>query len=108
MRGVPLSRCVALQRAFDPANLATAEARINAAAAFLEGEINAQTLADLNNGQFAALIDFVDWKGEAVFLGSPIFDWLADGNLTLPPTELATYDKRGRGERDMWNLGNSE
>lgn len=94
-------------RAFDPQN-PDPQTAINTAAAFLEGEINARTFADLNEGQFAALIDFVAWKGEAVFLGSPIFDWLETGNLTLPPGELAMYDKRGRGERDMWNLGNSE
>lgn len=103
-----MTQCLALQRAFDLANIATAEARINESAAYLEGVIPAASFADVNTGQFAALIDFVIWKGPPAYVASPVSGWVANGNLTLPPYELAAYGKRGLAERDMWNLGNSE
>ena len=98
---------MALLRAFDPNN-ANPTSAILAAASQIEVALSARSFADVNEGQFAALIDFVIWKGLAFFLSDPIFTWVSGGNLTLPPDEFATYGKRGIGEQQMWNLGNSE
>lgn len=107
MRAPPVSRCLALLRHFDPDNPDMA-GTINTAAAAIEGLIVLRSFDDLNEGQFAALIDFVIWKGMPVFEGSILHEWIDGGNLTLPPAELAAYGVRGVSERDMWNLGNSE
>lgn len=107
MRTPPTSRCLALLRHFDPTNPDPGGA-VNVAAAALEGLIVPGSFDDLNEGQFAALIDFVIWKGMSVFEGSILHEWIDGGNLTLPPAELAAYGVRGVSERDMWNLGNSE
>ena len=106
-RTPPTSRCLALLRAFDKDNPDTAGA-IDTAASQLEALISPRSFADLNEGQFAALIDFVIWKGIDIFTGDQIHEWVEGGNLTLLPGELALYGVRGISERDMWNLGNSE
>ncbi len=108
MREPPTSRCLALQRVFDPNNLATATDRIAAAGVAIETAMDARSFTDLNEGQFAALIDLVLWKGIDWFTGSAIFGWANTGNLTYPTDALAALGKRGMAERDMWNLGNSE
>jgi GH24 family phage-related lysozyme (muramidase) len=106
-RTPPTSRCLALLRAFDKNNPDMAGA-ISTAAAAIEANLSPQALADLNEGQFAALIDFVIWKGIDAFLADVLFGWIQNGNLTLPPARLAALGLRGLAERDMWNLGNSE
>lgn len=107
MRVPPTSRCLALLRAFDKDN-ADPVGAVTAAAAQLEGLIAARSFADLNEGQFAAIIDFVICNGLPAFEASPLHGWIEDGNLTLPPAELSAYGKRGIAEQQMWNLGNSE
>ena len=106
-RTPPTSRCLSLLRHFDPDN-ADMQGAIDGAAAALEALIAPRSFADLNEGQFAALIDFVIWKGIDIFSGSILHEWVDGGNLTLPPDDLAAYGVRGVSERDMWNLGNSE
>lgn len=104
-RQIPMAPCLALLRSFDPDNQ-TPQQTIATAAGEVEGSINEQTMADLNNGQFAALIDFVIWHGIDIFEASVLFDWMENGNLTLPPGELRTYGARGKAEADVWNTGN--
>ena len=106
-RTPPTSRCVALLRAFDKTN-PDMQGAIDTAATAIENTISAPAMADLNEGQFAALIDLYIWKGADWFAASNILAWVENGNLTLPVPALAVLGNRGIAERDMWNLGNSE
>jgi GH24 family phage-related lysozyme (muramidase) len=101
-----MAPCLALLKAFEPQN-ATPQQTIAAAAAYLNGALNAEALAELNDGQFAALIDNVIWRGQAAFAASNIFAWVQGGNFTLPVATFTFLGARGAAERDVWNIGNS-
>lgn len=101
-----MAACLALLKAFDPDN-PTPQQAIAGAAAYLEGLLAPPSLADLNDGQFAALIDLVIWRGGAVFAASDICRFVQGGNLTMPVAALTFLGARGLAERDVWNIGNS-
>lgn len=105
-RAVPFEPCLALLKQFEPDN-PSPQQTIAAAAAYVEASLGSWPLADLNDGQFAALIDYVIWQGEAQFGQSRIRQLVLGGNLTFPPTLLAELGARGQAERQVWNAGNS-
>jgi len=103
-RQIPMAACLALLKAFDRDN-AQPQQTVAAGAAAVEAALGEDATADLNNGQFAALIDFHIWKGADVFAATPLIEWVQGGNYAKPPRELAQYGIRGGAERDVWNLG---
>lgn len=105
-RKVPMAPCLALLKAFDKDN-PTPQQTIAVAAEVVETILGEGPAADLNDGQFAALIDFYLWKGEAVFTNSLICEWVRGGNFAKPVKDLPSYGPRGVAERDVWNVGNA-
>lgn len=105
-RQIPMAVCLSLLKTYAP-NDVTPQQTIATAAAVVEAALSARALADLNDGQFAALIDYAAWQGEATFNASPIRTWAANGNLTLPMLAMGQIGERGVSERLVWNLGNS-
>lgn len=105
-RRIPMEACLALLKRFDPDN-ATPQQTIATAATALEGLLVEKALADLNDGQFGALVDLLAWQGAAFFSGSTIRLWVNTGNFTLPPKTLDSFGPRGIAERKLWNMGNS-
>lgn len=100
-----MAPCLALLKSFDPNN-PTPQQAIATAAEAVETILGEAPTADLNDGQFAALIDFYLWKGSGVFMASTICEWVQGGNLAKPVKELPLYGARGVAERDVWNVGN--
>lgn len=105
-RQVPMAACLSLLKSFDTDN-PTPQQAIAGAAAWLEQTLSAEALADLNDGQFAAMIDLVLWKGGDFFEISTFRSWIEGGNLTLPVAALTFLGPRGVAERIAWNIGNS-
>lgn len=103
-RTVPLAPCLVLLKQFEPNRISPATAIQDAATAVM-ALVGAGPMADLNDGQFAALIDFYIWVGVAPFQSSKILTWVQGGNLTLPPATLFGLGARGRAEADIWNAG---
>lgn len=106
-RRVPMAACLALMKAFDPNN-GVPQQVIATAAQGVQAVIGDTAMADVNDGQFAALIDFYIWKGADAFAISAIVNWVQGGNFAKPVEALPTYGARGVAERDVWNVGNSE
>lgn len=105
-RPLPAAPCLALLKAFDKDN-PDPPAAMNAAAAALTAALSAQSLVDLNDGQYAALIDRVIDMGIDAFKATRLFDLVDGGNLTLPVYEFKTFGNRGLAELDVWLVGNS-
>jgi hypothetical protein len=103
-RAIPMGPCLALLRSFDRTN-PNPQQTVADGAAGLEVDLGDDVIDTLNDGQFAALIDFYIWKGAEIFDASDIRQWVIDGNFFLPPRELPTYGTRGKAERDVWNRG---
>lgn len=95
---------------------------LNDAAAELWAELGARAIADLNDGQWAALIDFVYNVGIANFKASTLRDLVYGGNLTkayfeFPKWKYGTVNgehvvlqglvRRRAAEQDVWRTGNS-
>ena len=97
--------CLALLRSFEPDH-PTPQQAIATAADSVE-QVFADVLPDINDGQFAALIDLTIWKGADFLAASPIAAWIQGGNFALPPGALAALGSRGKAELDVWLLGNS-
>lgn len=106
-RQIPMGACLALLKAFDPAAYAaTPQQTIATAAAAVEAALGEQPTTDLNNGQFAALIDHYLWKGaEAFEPWTPLVEWVVGGNYAKPPRYMTVMGRRGIAERDVWNVG---
>lgn len=102
-RQIPMAACLALLRAFDKDNPNPALS-VTVAATSLDSILGAN---DLNDGQYAALVDYICAHTAETFAASDICRWVQGGNYTLPPTALALLGPRGLAERDVWNLGNS-
>lgn len=102
--------CRALLKAFDKTNLQV-EQTIDTAAAALEADLPGETLAELNDGQVAAVTDFIITHGIEVFQNWRLRDLLVGGNLTVAPTYLIhtlADNHRGAARIDVWNVGNSQ
>lgn len=106
-RPVPAAPVLALLKAFDPTN-PDPPATMNAAATALNAVLYAQSLTDLNDGQYAALIDRVIDMGVAAFQGTRLFELVNGGNFTLPVYEFKNFGQRGLAELDVWLVGNSQ
>jgi GH24 family phage-related lysozyme (muramidase) len=104
-RPLPAEPLLALLRAFDPDNPDPA-ATMNAAAAALEGLMYAESIADLNEGQYAAVLDRLIDMGADAFAATRLARLVNNGNLTLPVYEFKLYGKRGLAELDVWLTGN--
>lgn len=104
-RDLPAAPLLALLRAFDPDN-PDPPATMHAGAAALAGVLSGDALADLNDGQYAALIDRAIAMGAADFAATRLAALVADGNLTLPVYEFKQYGPRGLAELDVWLTGN--
>lgn len=104
-RDLPAAPLLALLRAFDPTN-PDPPAAMRAGAADLNAMLPAESVADLNDGQYAALIDRVIAMGAADFAASRLARLVANGNLTLPVYEFKQYGPRGLAELDVWLTGN--
>lgn len=80
--------------------------------------LQGQALDNLNDNQYAALIDFVFNEGAGKFLGSTLYHLVKNGNLTLAPLEFAKWVygrvngkmvvlkglvRRRAAELDVWN-----
>lgn len=105
-RPLPAEPLLLLLRHFAP-NTPDPAAAMRAAATDLEANLHAQSLADLNDGQYAALIDRVIADGIDAFKASRLFALVQGGNLTLPIYEFQNYGQRGLAELDVWLVGNS-
>lgn len=82
-------------------------ATMNAAKAALDPALTAQSLADLNAGQYAALLHRVAVDGVAAFAASNLCRLVNAGNFTLALGEFAAYGDVGGFERIVWLVGNS-
>lgn len=101
-----MAACLSLLRQFDPDNT-TPQITIKNAGLALEDVILPSALADLNDGQFSALVDLVAWRGIDFVDHSLIKYWVNGGNLTLPSPALAALGDRGKAEQQLWLIGNS-
>lgn len=82
-------------------------ATANAGKALLDAVLSPQALADLNNGQYAALIHRVIVDGIDAFTASNLCRLVNDGNFTLSVGEFAQYGDVGGFERVVWIAGNA-
>jgi len=105
-RPAPMAACLLLLRTFDKDN-PTPQQAIAAASDAVQTVLGDGPMADVNDGQLAAMIDFYLWKGATAFEVSAVAEWVRNGNFARPPATLATYGARGMAERDVWNVGNS-
>ncbi len=103
-RPIPADPILAILRHFDPSNPDPAAA-MNTAATQLIAAIAPESVNDLNDGQYAALIDRVIAMGPTAFAASRLCQLVSGGNLTLPVYEFQTYGDRGLAELDVWLLG---
>lgn len=102
-RPLPAEPLLALMHTFDPNN-PDPPAAMNAAAALVNANLPASSLADLNDGQYAAVLDRAIDMGVA-FLGTRLAMLVANGNFTLPVYEFKNYGDRGLAELDVWLWG---
>lgn len=105
-RTIPAAPVLALLKAFDKDN-PDPSAAMRAAAADIEANLSAESFTDLNDGQYAALIDRVIDMGIDAFKATRLYDLVAGGNLTLPIYEFKSFGNRGLAELDVWLAGNS-
>lgn len=106
-RPLPAAPILALLKHFEAPG-SDLPAIANTAAAALEGALYAQSLTDLNDGQYAALIDRVVDMGLDAFAETRLFALVNGGNLTLPVYEFKNFGDRGIAELDVWLIGNSQ
>lgn len=102
-RPLPTQPLLALLRDFDPGN-ANPMVTLAAGQEIVDAALPAESLADLNDGQYAALIDRAVVMG-AGFVGTRLQTLAANGNLTLPVYEFQNYGDRGLAELDVWLWG---
>lgn len=105
-RPLPAAPLLALLRTFDPNN-PDPPAAMAAGAAAVQAVIPAESLADMNDGQYAAVIDRAIAMGQAAFAATRLAQLVAGGNLTLPVYEFQNYGDRGLAELDVWLAGNA-
>lgn len=103
-RPIPAAPVLALLKTFDPSNPDPAAA-INGGAAALLTAVGQAAIDELNDGQWAALIDRCIVMGEAGFAATRLAMLVANGNLTLPVYEFQKYGDRGLAELDVWLAG---
>lgn len=101
--------CRALLRAFDKEN-PDPEGDITLANDGVVERMHPSPLADLNNGQYAAMIDYIVQYGIDAFQASALWRFIVGGNLTKAVNELGpnTRGTRSAARRQAWNVGNSQ
>jgi hypothetical protein len=103
-RPLPAAPLLALLKTFDPNN-PDPPAAMRAGADGLLTAVGQAAIDDLNDGQYAALIDRVITMGETAFATTRLAMLVVNGNLTLPVYEFQQYGDRGLSELDVWLAG---
>lgn len=105
-RPLPAAPLLALLKTFDAANPDPAAAMHQGAADLLLA-IGQSAIDELNDGQYAALIDRCMVMGATGFAATRLASLVVGGNLTLPIYEFQKYGGRGLAELDVWLAGNA-